>query len=159
MGIVARQATLNTLLAYLGIGLGFVNVVLLYPKVLDSDQFGLTRLLVSITTIAAQIAQLGAENTVIRYFPYFRDPAKDHRGLLGMLLLFGTAIDLLTMLVLSPRSSRTATPFSARTAGYCFRWCSLRSTSSCCAATAAPCSARCSRASSGNSSCASCRPP
>lgn len=100
MGIIARQATLNTLLAYLGIGLGFVNVVLLYPKVLDSDQFGLTRLLVSITTIAAQVAQLGAENTVIRYFPYFRDPAKDHRGLLGMLLLFGTTIGLFTMLVL-----------------------------------------------------------
>ncbi|HQZ41681.1 MAG TPA: lipopolysaccharide biosynthesis protein, partial [Flavobacteriales bacterium] len=69
MGIIARQATLNTLLAYLGIGLGFVNVVLLYPKVLDADQFGLTRLLVSLATIAAQVAQLGAENTVIRYFP------------------------------------------------------------------------------------------
>lgn len=100
MGIVARQATLNTLLAYLGIGLGFVNVVLLYPKVLDADQFGLTRLLVSITTIAAQVAQLGMENTVIRYFPYFRDPNKDHRGLLGMLLVFGTAIGLVAMLVL-----------------------------------------------------------
>lgn len=100
MGIVARQATLNTLLAYLGIGLGFVNVVLLYPKVLDADQFGLTRLLVSITTIAAQVAQLGMENTVIRYFPYFRDPNKDHRGLLGMLLVFGTAIGLLAMFVL-----------------------------------------------------------
>ena len=100
MGIVARQATLNTLLAYIGIGLGFVNVVLLYPKVLDADQFGLTRLLVSITTIAAQVAQLGMENTVIRYFPYFRDPNKDHRGILGMLLVFGTAIGLLAMLVL-----------------------------------------------------------
>ena len=31
MGIVARQATFNTLLAYLGIALGFVNVVLLRP--------------------------------------------------------------------------------------------------------------------------------
>ncbi|MEZ4739910.1 MAG: oligosaccharide flippase family protein [Flavobacteriales bacterium] len=116
MGIVARQATLNTLLAYLGIGLGFVNVVLLYPKVLDSDQFGLTRLLVSITTIAAQIAQLGAENTVIRYFPYFRDPAKDHRGLLGMLLLFGTAIGLLTMLVLGLLLGTFTEVFSDRNA-------------------------------------------
>ncbi|MBK7943890.1 MAG: hypothetical protein IPJ85_00645 [Flavobacteriales bacterium] len=62
MGIVARQATLNTLLAYFGIGLGFVNVVLLYPRVLAAEEFGLTRLLVSIATIAAQVAQLGAEN-------------------------------------------------------------------------------------------------
>ena len=112
MGIIARQATLNTLLAYLGIGLGFVNVVLLYPKVLDADQFGLTRLLVSLATIAAQVAQLGAENTVIRYFPYFRDPEKDHRGLLGMLLLFGTAIGLFTMLVLGALQGVFADIFS-----------------------------------------------
>ena len=83
MGIIARQATLNTLLAYIGIALGFVNVVVLYPRVLQADEFGLTRLLVSIATIAAQVAQLGAENTVIRYFPYFRDPARDHRGVGG----------------------------------------------------------------------------
>ncbi len=69
MGNIARQATLNTLLTYMGIGLGFVNVVLLYPKVLQSDEFGLTRLLMSIATMAAQIAQLGAENSVIRFFP------------------------------------------------------------------------------------------
>lgn len=100
MGIIARQATLNTLLAYLGIGLGFINVVLLYPRVLAAEEFGLTRLLVSIATIAAQVAQLGAENTVIRYFPYFRDAARSHRGLLAMLLLFGLAMSLLAMLVL-----------------------------------------------------------
>lgn len=101
MGIIARQATLNTLLAYIGIALGFVNVVVLFPRVLEADQFGLTRLLVSIATIAAQVAQLGAENTVIRYYPYFRDPARDDRGLLGMLLLFGTAAGLLASLILA----------------------------------------------------------
>lgn len=114
MGIIARQATLNTLLAYVGIGLGFVNVVLLYPKVLDADQFGLTRLLVSLATITAQIAQLGAENTVIRYFPYFREPSKDHRGLLGMLLLFGTTVGLITMLVLGLLQGVFAEVFSDR---------------------------------------------
>jgi O-antigen/teichoic acid export membrane protein len=100
VGIIARQATINTLLAYFGIGLGFVNVVLLYPRVLAAEEFGLTRLLVSIATIAAQVAQLGAENTVIRYFPYFRDAARQHRGALAMLLLFGLAMSLLAMLVL-----------------------------------------------------------
>ncbi len=100
MGPIVRQALSNTVLTYLGIGLGFVNVVLLYPKVLQPDQFGLTRLLVAMVTIIAQVAQLGAENTVIRYFPYFRDPLRKHRGLLGMLLLFGTAMGLITMFVL-----------------------------------------------------------
>lgn len=118
MGVLARQATLNTLLAYLGIGLGFVNVVLLYPKVLAADQFGLTRLLVSIATIVAQIAQFGADNTVIRYFPYFRDPARAHRGLLSMLLLFGTGSGLLTMLVLGSLHGVLTDVFSDRSALY-----------------------------------------
>lgn len=118
MGIIARQATLNTLLAYLGITLGFVNVVLLYPKVLEADQFGLTRLLLSIAIMAAQVAQLGAENTVIRYFPYFRSTDRDHRGLLGMLLLFGTAMALLAMLVLGLMHGLLSDVFADRNALY-----------------------------------------
>jgi O-antigen/teichoic acid export membrane protein len=100
MGILVRQSLLNTALAYFGIALGFVNVVLLYPRVLAVEEFGLTRLLISIATISAQIAQLGAENTILRYFPYFRDAARMHRGLLAMLLLFGLVMSLLAMLAL-----------------------------------------------------------
>jgi O-antigen/teichoic acid export membrane protein len=118
MGIIARQATINTLLAYFGIGLGFVNVVLLYPRVLAADEFGLTRLLVSIATIAAQVAQLGAENTVIRYFPYFRDAARRHRGLLAMLLLFGLAVSLVAMLVLWAFHGTLTAVFADRSALY-----------------------------------------
>lgn len=118
MGIIARQATLNTLLAYFGIGLGFVNVVLLYPRILPPDEFGLTRLLVSIATIAAQVAQLGAENTVIRYFPYFRDEARKHRGLLAMLLLFGLIMSLIAMLVLGAFHGLLTDVFADRNALY-----------------------------------------
>jgi len=118
MGIIARQATLNAALAYVGIALGFVNVVLLYPRVLQADEFGFTRLLVSIATIAAQVAQLGAENTVIRYFPYFRDPDREHRGLLGMLLLFGTVMGLLAVLVLGALHGYFSRVFADRNALY-----------------------------------------
>ncbi|MCB0817950.1 MAG: oligosaccharide flippase family protein, partial [Flavobacteriales bacterium] len=69
MASLARQATVNTALAYVGIGLGFVNVVLLYPRVLAAEEFGLLRLLVSITAVVAQVAQLGLDNTLIRFFP------------------------------------------------------------------------------------------
>ncbi|MFN6115286.1 MAG: lipopolysaccharide biosynthesis protein, partial [Flavobacteriales bacterium] len=114
----ARQATINTLLAYMGIGLGFVNVVLLYPRVLQADEFGLTRLVVSMATIAAQLAQLGAENTVIRYFPYFRDADRKHRGLLGMLLLFGTVAGLFAALMLGVFHGVLSDVFADRNALY-----------------------------------------
>jgi len=100
MGTVIRQATLNALLSYLGIALGFVNVVVLYPKVLATEEFGLTRLLLSVATMAAQVAQLGAENTIIRYFPYFRDRERAHRGMLSGILLFALATGLASMALL-----------------------------------------------------------
>ncbi len=100
MGILARQASWNAALAYVGLALGFVNVVLLYPKILPADQFGLTRVLVSIATLAAQVAQFGLDNTVIRYFPYFRDVDRKHNGLLALVVSLGTAGALLAILVL-----------------------------------------------------------
>lgn len=118
MAGLARQALLNTVLTYVGIGLGFINVVFLYPKVLHSDEFGLTRLMVSLVTIAAQVAQLGTENTVIRFFPYFRDPLRKHRGLLSMLLLFGTAMGLMAMIVLGVLHGWLSDVFGDRSALY-----------------------------------------
>ncbi len=100
MGIVARQATWNTLLTIVGMGLGFVNMALLFPRLLTPDEFGLTRLIVSIAVVAAQIAHFGGENTVIRYFPYFRDKANGHRGLFGLVLAVATAGGFLAMLIL-----------------------------------------------------------
>ncbi|MGB3525256.1 MAG: oligosaccharide flippase family protein [Flavobacteriales bacterium] len=100
MGIVARQATWNTLLTIVGMGLGFVNMALLFPRLLTPDEFGLTRLIVSIAVVAAQIAHFGGENTVIRYFPYFRDKVNGHRGLFGLALGVATVGAFIAMLVL-----------------------------------------------------------
>lgn len=100
MGIVARQASWNTLLTMAGMGLGFVNMVLLYPKLLTPDEFGLTRLLVSISVVVAQVAHLGGENTLMRYFPYFRNKADGHRGLFGFILLVAMAGALVAALLL-----------------------------------------------------------
>lgn len=118
MGGLARQAFLNTVLTYVGIGLGFLNVVLLYPKVLHSEQFGLLRLMVSLVTVSAQVAQLGTENTIVRFFPYFRDPLRMHRGFLGLLVLFGTAVGLLAMLLLGLLHPWFSEVFSDRNALY-----------------------------------------
>lgn len=100
MGTVARQASWITVLTVAGMGLGFVNMAWLYPKFLTADEFGLTRLLVSIAVVAAQVAHLGGENTVIRYFPYFRGKGHDHRGLFGLILSVATVGGLVSLAVL-----------------------------------------------------------
>ncbi len=118
MGILARQATWITLLSVMGMVMGFVNMALLFPKWLSAEEFGLTRLVVSIAVVAAQVAQLGGENTIIRYFPYFRDRANDHRGLLGLALAVATVGMLLVLLVLGLFHERIADWFDDKSGLY-----------------------------------------
>lgn len=101
MGILAKQTVRNTLLAYVGLLLGFFNIAILYPRVLAEDEFGLTRLLVSMATIAGAFAQFGMDNTVVRYFPYFRDRARRHNGLLTLMFAIALVGAFLAMLVLA----------------------------------------------------------
>lgn len=82
MGIVIRQSLLNAVITYLGIGLGFVLTIFLYPHILDPDQYGLTRVLISAALICSQFAHLGFHNLILRYFPFFKKVSPEGHGLL-----------------------------------------------------------------------------
>ena len=86
MGIVQRQGLRNTLISYVGLGIGFVSSTLVLTRLLTPAQLGLTSVLVSLATVAAQLAAFGFASTALRYFPYFRDPTKGHSGFLPLLL-------------------------------------------------------------------------
>ncbi|SMO66772.1 lipopolysaccharide biosynthesis protein [Fodinibius sediminis] len=87
MGVIIRQSIQNTVISYVGIVLGFVSTILLYPNILSTDQYGLTRVLISLSIICAQFAHLGVKNIVIRYFPYFQHSAQSRGNLLTLILL------------------------------------------------------------------------
>lgn len=87
MGIIIKQSIKNTIISYLGIALGFVSIILLFPYILTSDQYGLTRLLISIAMISAQFCQLGMKNINIRYFPYFNQQRESKHGLLFLTIV------------------------------------------------------------------------
>jgi O-antigen/teichoic acid export membrane protein len=86
-GIIAQQSIKNTLLLYVGIALGFVTTILLYPRILTPAQYGLTRLLLSLAMVCAQFAHLGIDKLIIRYFPYFRDSRESRSRFLTASLL------------------------------------------------------------------------
>ncbi|RZL00351.1 MAG: hypothetical protein EOO62_24045, partial [Hymenobacter sp.] len=73
MGIVQRQGLRNTVISYIGLGIGFVNTTLVLPRLLAPAQLGLTQVLVSLATLGALVSALGFTNTTLRYFPYFRN--------------------------------------------------------------------------------------
>ncbi len=107
MGVIVRQSISNTLITYTGIGLGFILTIFLYPHILNPDQYGLTRVLISASYISSQFAHLGMHNVVMRYYPFFKKADPVRHGflfwaitipILGFLLftiLFFLADDLL----------------------------------------------------------------
>ncbi len=118
MGTLARQSSWIAVFTAAGLALGFVNMSLLYPRYLPAAEFGLTRLVVSIAIVAAQVAQLGLESTVIRYLPYFRDKARRHGGLFRLVLLVGTIGAAMALCVLFFSHARLALWFNDRTGLY-----------------------------------------
>lgn len=86
MGIIIRQSVRSTVYSYLGVALGFVTTIWLYPNILQAEQYGLTRVIIALAAVCSQFAKLGMDNTIIRYFPYFKDENANHRGFLFIAL-------------------------------------------------------------------------
>ncbi|MCX7834408.1 MAG: oligosaccharide flippase family protein [Ignavibacteria bacterium] len=105
MGIVEKQSVRNTILSYLGVIIGYVNVVLLFPAFFTTEQFGLVQLLISASVIYAQLSQVGIVNAITRFFPFFRTSDKKHNGFITIIisvLLSGFALTTLLYIVFKP---------------------------------------------------------
>ena len=76
MGVIQRQSIRIVLVSYLGVIIGAINTLFVYPQVLGAEKHGLVMLLLSIATVLAQFLHLGVPNTLIRFYPYFKDQKK-----------------------------------------------------------------------------------
>jgi O-antigen/teichoic acid export membrane protein len=85
MGVVIRQSFLTTVLTYVGVVIGYVNVLILFPKFLSTEEIGLIRLIPSAAFLLLPLAQLGLAQCTVRYYPAFE---KKKNGP-GELLAFG----------------------------------------------------------------------
>ena len=100
MGIVRNQTLRGTAWSYLGALLGFVNIVLLSPKVFSTGEIGVVQLLMSLATMLAQFSSLGFTNVINRLFPWFRDDREKHNGFLGLAMIITLAGFILALVFL-----------------------------------------------------------
>ena len=91
MGVIRRQGVTNTIVMYIGLVVGFINIIYIQPKLLTTEVLGLTRILFAAASIIAMLLPLGIGSIAIKYFPLFKDEKTRHHGFFGLLLLF-TAI-------------------------------------------------------------------
>lgn len=92
MGEIKKQGITNSVVLYIGLVLGYLNVVILFPNFFDKDIFGLTRTLLAFGNLLAIISQFGASNVTIKYLHYFKTEDRNNYGFLLLVLgvpLFG----------------------------------------------------------------------
>lgn len=101
MGIVAKQSITNFFTSYIGVIIGAVNTILLFPHIFTATEFGLTRVIVSAAMFGSAIFSFGLPGIIIKFFPFFKSEDKKHNGFLFTILilpLIGYSLFLLVSL-------------------------------------------------------------
>ena len=87
MGIIIRQSIWVSVFSYVGILLGYVNIILLFPEFLEVDQIGSVRFIQSTSVLFLQFAQVGISPTILRYYPIFSRQFSNMDGFIPSMLL------------------------------------------------------------------------
>ena len=105
MGIVKKQVYKNTIVSYAGMVIGFVNLILLYPRFLTTEQIGLFQLLIGLSVLYSLIASMGVPSIIVRYFPFFKTEDSTHNGfvrLMGKFAFVGFIVSTTVFFILKP---------------------------------------------------------
>jgi O-antigen/teichoic acid export membrane protein len=89
MGVIIRQSISTTIISYIGIAIGYVNLLYLYPLFLSPDQVGLMRTVQDAAILLAQFAQFGLAQSIIRFFPRFIGNVTQSKHFINLILLGG----------------------------------------------------------------------
>lgn len=85
MGVVARQSFKKSLIMYLGVLIGAISTLFIYP--LQLETYGTLQFLIATSSFFLPFVTLGISSLTVRFFPEFKDPASRHHGFFGLLLL------------------------------------------------------------------------
>jgi O-antigen/teichoic acid export membrane protein len=87
LGEIKKQGAYNTIISYLGILLGFVNILVLQPIMLEPENLGLLKVLTSSSILIGTIFPLGINGYTLKYFPIFKNKELNHNGYLSLLII------------------------------------------------------------------------
>ena len=88
MGIVIRQSIISTIISYVGVAIGYINLLYLYPKFLSPDQVGLFRTIQDAAILFSPFAQFGLTQSIFRFYPQFVSTRQTSHAFITFMLLF-----------------------------------------------------------------------
>ncbi|OBX23999.1 MULTISPECIES: lipopolysaccharide biosynthesis protein [Bizionia] len=98
MGIVTSQSIKNTLITYLGFGLGAINVLFLFTEFISDEYFGLITYIFSTANVMMPILAFGVHNTLIKFYSTYKT-RQTQNGFLILMLFLPLAIIIPTAII------------------------------------------------------------
>ena len=100
MGILLKQSFWGSLIIYIGVLIGFINSLILFPKYLKTEEIGLLRQIISAATLLLPLAAFGISGTSIKFYPEFSKDVKSKNEFFSFQFLL-TIIGLFLVLILT----------------------------------------------------------
>ena len=75
MGVVRNQSVKNSISFYIGMAIGAINTVIIYPNVFkeNPEHFGLIQILLAYAIVVSTITTFGIPKTFVRFFPAIKE--------------------------------------------------------------------------------------
>jgi O-antigen/teichoic acid export membrane protein len=89
MGIIIRQSILTSVISYVGVVIGYINLLYLFPKFLEPDEIGLLRTIQDAAMLFTPFAIFGLGQSIIKFFPHFSREPKQSNSFITLILMLG----------------------------------------------------------------------
>ena len=87
MGIVLKQSFNNTLILFLGFGIGGINTLFLYTHFLHEDYYGLITFLLSTANIILPLLVFGMQHSVIKFYSSYKTKNEQDGFLISTIII------------------------------------------------------------------------
>ncbi len=81
MGIVLNQSLKNTVITYLGFGIGAINTLYLYPVFLGATYYAVTNYILSAANVIMPLFAIGMQNTLVKFYSQYKTEEERERFL------------------------------------------------------------------------------
>lgn len=81
MGIVLNQSLKNTVITYLGFGIGGISTIFLFPSILGKTFYGLSNYILSCANVIMPLFAIGMQNTLVKFYSQCKTEDEKNRFL------------------------------------------------------------------------------
>jgi len=87
MGIVLKQSFRNTIIIYSAFLIGGINTIIFYPRILESEFYGMITFLLSASNLIMPLTAFGIQYTIVKFFSSYQTKEEKDKFLSSVIFL------------------------------------------------------------------------